>query len=62
MTREVTVAEWCQWLTQQLEYEHEDDAWLWLESKPWAVTPMLLFAVKEMLHGDQSAQWTGKVS
>jgi putative AlgH/UPF0301 family transcriptional regulator len=62
VNKEVTVAQWCEWLTEQLEYEHEEDAWLYLESKPWPVTPELLYAVKEMLHGDQAAQRPGTLS
>lgn len=32
-----------------MKLNYEDAAWLWLESKPWAVTPELLFASKQVL-------------
>lgn len=60
MTREVTVAEFCGWLTEQLSQEHEEDAWLYLAGKEWTVTPSLLFAVKDMLH--EPAERPGPVS
>ena len=35
-----------------MRLNYEDAAWLWLESKPWAVTPELLFAAKQLVRNE----------
>jgi len=32
-----------------MRINYEDAAWLWLDSKSWAVTPELLFASKQLI-------------
>lgn len=34
---------------KSMRVDFEDAAWLWLESKPWAVTPELLFHSKALI-------------
>lgn len=38
-----------------LRLNYEDAAWLWLESKPWAVTPELLFHAKQLIKDEAKA-------
>lgn len=32
-----------------MRINYEDAAWLWLDSKDWAITPQLLFASKQLI-------------
>ena len=41
-----------------MHLSYEDAAWLWLDSKDWAVTPELLFSAKQLIQ-DEAKQLKG---